>query len=182
MLRYGLAHLRLGSTLRLFLMVVICLKGLAAQAQPKEFQVKAVFLYNFSQFVEWPAAAFSSPSAPFVIGIIGHDPFGDYLDATVQGEQISGHPIIVKRFADVKDVHNCHILYIGDRNISQVLQSLRGQSILTVGDTTDFNHYGGIIQFFTEQSKIRLQISPAAARAAKLSISSKLLRLAKIVE
>jgi len=167
-------------------MILFCLSAgrqAGAQTPSREYQVKAVFLYNFTQFVEWPPAALGRQNAPFVIGILGRDPFGSYIDETVAGESITGHPIQVQRYTDVQDIKNCHILFIGqERQTKEAIAALHDRSILTVGDTNDFVKQGGMIRLFTENNKIRLQINLAAARAVNLGISSKLLRVAEIVK
>jgi hypothetical protein len=156
---------------------------LHAQTPTKEYQVKAVFLFNFSQFVNWPPAAFSSSNAPFIIGIVGHDPFGSYINETVAGEKMMGHPIKVLRCENKEDIKECHILFIAhDQSIEDIVSSLDNRSILTVSDEADFTRHGGMIRFFTENNKIRLEINISAVKAAKLNISSKLLRVAQIVE
>lgn len=149
-------------------------------AQNRADQVKAVFLFNFTQFVNWPANNFSSPASPFVIGILGNDPFGSYLDKVVEGEKVDSHPIEIQRYSDIDDVKNCQILFTS-RSYSAI-KNLRIRSILTVGDENDFAADGGIIRFFVEHNKIRLQINLKAAKAANLDISSKLLRLADVIE
>lgn len=153
-----------------------------AQTAPKAYQVKAAFLYNFSQFVEWPPTAFSNQASPFVIGILGKDPFGAYLHELVKGERINGHPIQVQRYGDEKEIKNCHILFINLPSTINALSALENQSTLTVSDADNFARQGGMIRFFTENNKIRLEINPAAAKEASLNISSKLLRVAQIVE
>jgi hypothetical protein len=154
-------------------------------ATSPEYQVKAVFLFNFTQFVEWPANAFPEEQAPLVIGVLGEDPFGPYLDETVQGEKVNGHPLLVRRFYDSEDVRTCHILFISGamtEKRKQVFADLKGRSVLTVGDATDFARQGGMVRFFTENNKIRIRINLDATKAANLNISSKLLRLAEIVD
>ncbi|HTR78285.1 MAG TPA: YfiR family protein [Gemmatimonadaceae bacterium] len=156
----------------------------AARAQAyNEYQLKAVFLFNFAQFVGWPPSAFASADAPLVIGVLGRDPFGDYLDATVRNEKVNGHPLVVRRYQRVEDVGACQILFIGPvgEGMDQVLDRFKQRAILTVGDTANFARSGGMIQFLTENSKIRLLINVNAAAAAKLTISSKLLRAAELV-
>src|SRR5258706_5722288 len=147
-----------------------------------EYEIKAVFLFNFTQFVEWPADAFTEKQAPLVIGVLGEDPFGAYLDETVKGEKVNGHSLVVRRLSSVEEAGQCHILFINsgkaDR-VEQVLQILKGRSVLTVGDATEFGRHGGMVRFFTENKKIRIRINLEATRAADLTISSKLLRLAE---
>lgn len=155
----------------------------AAAQVPEEYKVKAVFLFHFAQFVEWPAESFASSDAPMVIGVLGEDPFGEYLDEVIEGESIKGHPLQIRRFNTAEDIDKCHILFVRAEGIGQlrtVLQELEPRAMLTVGDNPAFIRAGGMIRFFSEDSKIRLQINPEAARSSGLTISSKLLRLADI--
>jgi hypothetical protein len=151
---------------------------------PTEYQVKAAYLFNFGQFVEWPAAAFDSPTAPFVIGIVGQDPFGGALDAIVRGEKVAGHPLEVRRFKDAAEIGDCNILFIARGEASrleQTLDALRGRHILTVTDAVGTESQDAIIVLMTVENRIRMRINVAAARANQLVISSKLLRPAEVV-
>lgn len=166
-------------------LLLLCGTRPAAQAGPSlEYQVKAVFLFNFTQFVEWPADALSGAQSPFVIGVLGEDPFGDYLDETVRGESVNGRAIVVKRYRRVEEVRECRLLFISrseaDR-LDQVFSALKGRDILTVGDFEGFARRGGMIRFVMEKNKIRFRVNLEAARAGNLTISSKLLRAAEIV-
>jgi len=160
------------------------LRGACGAEAPTEYQVKAVFVYNFSRFVEWPPQAFSAPDEPFVIGILGGDPFGARLDEAVRGEQIDRHPLLVRRFRNLGEIGDCRILYI-DRSesaqLQQILAALAHRSTLTVSDLDGSSQRGVMIQFTTENNRIRLRINVESARASGLTISSKLLRSAEIV-
>jgi len=151
---------------------------------PTEYQVKAVFVYNFSHFVDWPPQAFSAPSQPFVIGILGSDPFGSRLDEAVRGEQVDQHPLLVRRFRTVGEIGDCQILYIGSSEggqLPQILAALDHRNTLTVSELDGSSQRGVMIQFVTENNRIRLRINVESARTAGLTISSKLLRPAEIV-
>lgn len=160
----------------------------ASAAEPpttREYSVKAAFLFNFAQFVEWPESAFGGPDAPFIIGILGEDPFGSYLDNLVRGEKIRGRPIAIRRYRNVEEAANSHILFIslsGSDRVESTLAALKNHSVLTVADLDNFARLGGIIRFVTENGKIRLRINLTAARESHLTISSKLLRAATAVE
>ncbi|MDB5047104.1 MAG: YfiR family protein [Fibrobacteres bacterium] len=150
----------------------------------KEYQVKAGFLFNFTQFVEWPAESFPAKDSPLVVGILGPDPFGDYLDEMVKGETVGSHPIKVLRFHRIEDVKDCQILFISGPEAQRpenVFAALKERRILTVGDSEDFSKRGGMVGFVTKNGKIRLQINTESVQAADLTVSSKLLRLADIV-
>jgi hypothetical protein len=150
---------------------------------PTEYQIKAVFLFNFAQFVEWPESAFHDAQAPLVIGVLGEDPFGAQLDEAVRGEKIGQRLLLVRRYRRVDEIAECHILFISGSEAVRFdtdIAKLKGRSLLTVSDTDTFNRRGGMVRFFTENNKIRLRINVAAAKAAGLVISSKLLRPAMI--
>jgi hypothetical protein len=158
----------------------------AAQARAsREYQVKAVFLFNFAQFVEWPPAALAGANAPMVIGILGEDPFGAYLDETVRDEKVKNRPLEIQRYHRVDEIKTCHILFISPsetERYEEIFARLQGRSILTVGDTEGFARHGGVIRFLAEQNRIRLRVNIGAAKAAGLTISSQLLRAADVVE
>lgn len=159
-------------------------RGAGAIESASEYQVKAVFLYNFSHFVEWPPQAFTTPNEPFVIGILGDDPFGARMDEAVHGELINQHPLVIRRFRSAADVGNCQVLYI-DRSesahLKPILAALDHRNTLTVADLDGSAGHGVMIELTTENNRIRLRINAEAAKAAGLTISSKLLRPAEIV-
>jgi len=166
------------------LWLTVFLRGACGAEAPTEYQVKAVFVYNFSRFVEWPPQVFSAPDEPFVIGVLGSDPFGARLDEAVRGERIDQHPLLVRRFRNLGEIGDCRILYI-DRSESaqlpQILAALDHRSTLTVSDLDGSSQRGVMIQFTTDNNRIRLRINVESARASGLTISSKLLRSADIV-
>ena len=165
----------------------LCFSFAASQARgtpTREYDLKAAFLFNFAQFVEWPSEAFSDASAPFIIGVLGEDPFGKSLDEIVAHEAVRNRKIAVRRYRNVQEISTCHILYIGGSeasNLARILAQLDGRPILTVGEAALFTTHNGIIQFLVVENKLRLRINVEAAKMAKLSISSQLLRQAEIV-
>ena len=183
--RPGVSRRLLANIVRLCLALALVGIPLSARADTQpldEYQVKAAFLYNFAKFVDWPGEAFSDSSAPLVIGVIGEDPFGGALDRAINGKTVSGRSLLVRRLKWGQDLRSCHILYISSserKRLPQILQSLKGASVLTVGDMGQFNQRGGIINFILEANKVRFEINSHGADQARLRISSKLLTLAK---
>jgi hypothetical protein len=168
----------------LLLLLLQCGLAGSVPVTTPEYQIKAVFLFNFTRFVEWPREAFPDEQTPMVIGILGDDPFGAFLDDTVHGESVNGRPLLIQRYRRVEDIKTCHVLFISrseaDR-LPEIFASLKGRNLLTVGDVDGFSRSGGVIRLATVQNKVRLRISLNAATAANLTISSKLLRPAEIV-
>lgn len=149
-----------------------------------EYQLKAVFLFNFAQFVEWPAEAFESPESPLRICVLGSDPFGEELEVVMQGESIHGRSLEVRRHSTPEEAEGCHVLFVNppsDEELYRTLELLRGEPILTVGERHDFTNAGGVIRFFMEGNRVRLEINPDAAEEAHLRVSSKLLRSSQVL-
>ncbi|MFI5223309.1 MAG: YfiR family protein [Nitrospirales bacterium] len=167
-----------------FVISALLLSGTLQAAAPTEYQLKAVFLFNFAQFVDWPQESFPEAQMPLVIGVLGEDPFGTYLEEIVSGETVNNRRLEIQRYRRVDEMKTCHILFISQsesKRLEQIVATLKGRSILTVSDSDGFTRYGGMIRFVTEKNKLRLRINLEAAIAANLTISSKLLRPAEIV-
>lgn len=150
-----------------------------------EYDVKAGFLFNLTRFVQWPESALSSPQAPIVIGILGSNPFGSTLDELVQGEDVSGRRIVVKRFGPKDDFTQCQILFISrseSANLAGLLGRLQGLPILTVSDVDRFVGQGGTVGLVVDGGRVRIHINLASAKSAQLNLSAKLLRSATIID
>ncbi len=164
---------------------IIAMAVASAAGIRHESEVKAVLLYNFTQFVEWPPEAFAGPDSPLVIGVLGHDPFGRALDDLVEHETVGRHRIEVMRFRDVEEAASSHLLFIGSSERAAsgaILERLQGRPILTVAEFDSFLERGGIVQLNRgANNKVRLRVNLAAARAASLTLSAKLLRVAETV-
>lgn len=155
--------------------------GILFAAGLGEYDVKAAFLFNFVQFVDWPPRAFASPDAPLVIGILGNDPFGGSLERIIRGESIHGHKLVVKRAKRPEDLRPCHVLFIAKSEANRVqecLENLHGLAVLTVADMDRFVQKGGMIGFVMAGNNVRFEINPGQAQREELRISSKLLKLA----
>jgi hypothetical protein len=152
-------------------------RALCSGGEDLEYQVKAAFLFNFLKFVEWPGAVNDSP---WVIGILGHDPFGEVLENTVRGKLVNGRSVEVRRYTKVGDVKNCNILFIGRADFERMGTPVQ-DGLLTVGETSGFLKAGGIINFYLEDGRVHFEIRPSVAHATGLHVSAQLLRLGKIL-
>ncbi len=155
--------------------------GRAQDAQPSEYQIKAAFVFNFAKFVQWPQPALSAPTSPIVIGILGDNPFRDDLERTIKNKLVDEHPLVIKEFRAAADATNCHLLFISateKKRLPEILETLKGTSVLTVSETDGFIEAGGMINFVQQGTKLRFQINKEAANKAALKVSSKLLSLA----
>lgn len=178
------ARLWLGACLALCAQVAAVPARAQDSAPNREYQIKAVFLFNFTRFVDWPQTAFQNQQAPLLICVLGEDPYGKNLDEVVEGETAHGHPLAVSRLGGVEEAAHCHILYVSGSEqprFREIHAALNGRPVLTVGDTPEFIGSGGIVRFETVAGKIRLSINLEAAKRAGLTFSSKLLRSADIV-
>jgi hypothetical protein len=156
--------------------------GPSAEAQAsREYQLKAVFLYNFAQFTDWPESAFADTNTPIVIGIFGVDPFGPALQDTIKGETVRGHPLAIQHYRRADEIKACHILFVSQseaRHTNEFVRSLKGKPILTVADADEPSTSDAVIRFVLENNKVHFRINQESAAAANLVLSSKLLRVA----
>ena len=118
--------------------------------------------------MEWPANAFTSAESPFTIGVLGDDPFGQSLDATVQGESVQNRKLIIQRSRRLEDLQNCQLIFISKSEkgrLGELLPKLSTRSILTVGELPDFANRGGVINFTWKARKCGLKSTPPSPGA-----------------
>lgn len=155
----------------------------ASNVTAPESEIKAAYLYNFTKFITWPAASFSSPGAPLKICIFDDRPVGAVL-RDVHGKSAGNRAIEVFQTRNPADVAACHILFIGstDRNTrSRLIEATRGKAVLTVGEDEGFADQGGGINFFVAKEKVMFEINPDVIKRSGLEVSSRLLAIARIV-
>lgn len=167
---------------------LLCVPGHTfAQTHPRaaaEYELKAVFLFNFVKFVKWPPAAFPDSSAPLTIGVLGADPFAGALERTIQGETVGGRRLRLRQSFRAEELKKCQVVYLcksEHARIEEDLAALKSGSVLTVGETERFSQAGGVITLIMERGRVAFEINVATSRRAGLEISSKLLRLGKTV-
>jgi hypothetical protein len=149
-----------------------------------EYSVKAAFLYHFVEFVEWPQTSPLPPSR-VIIGVLGRDPFGDVLDKAILEKMVGGRSLAIRRFTSIETLEPCEILFISSSempHLPEILARLKGAPVLTVGEADHFARRGGMIGFFFEDKRVRLEVNRAAAERAGLRLSSKLLAVARLVK
>jgi hypothetical protein len=158
-----------------------------SQRVVRESDLKATLLFNFSQFTQWPDTAFAATNAPFVIGIIGADPFGNFIDELVKTERAQGRPIVIQRFNNPNEAAAAQILFVSrdeSRRMASVLAALGNNPVLTICDAPDRTEgtKGCMIALVKKQNAIRIRINLDRSRKAGLTISSKLLHFADVVK
>jgi hypothetical protein len=185
---------RRGPHLALWRALLICclmaFQGAGWSQQPGEtgaleYKVKAGFLFNFLKFVEWPAKAFQSPDAPFIIGVVDRENAASILEEVLRNKAVNGRPLIVKRLPAGEDLQTCHLLFIArseKERVAQILASVKDAPVLTVGEVNEFARQGGKINFVMKDGYVRFEINLAAARQAGLKISSRLSSMAAIIK
>jgi len=173
--------------MRLVVAAAVALGALLAGGQPRfstEYEIKAAIVFNLTQFIEWPAKAFSAPDAPLVIGVLGQNPFNKSLDRVAEGETVQKRSVVIKYGETVDALGPVHILYISrseTRRIPEIVKSAKGKSTLTVSDVERFAQNGGMVNLVTAGERVRMVVNPRAIEDAGLRASSKLLRIAELV-
>jgi hypothetical protein len=154
------------------------------QQKPSEYQVKAAYLYNFGRFVEWPPKVAAASTGPFTICVLGEDPFGQALEATVAGETRGNQKVAARRISSPQESVDCQILFISSseaKRLSKIIEALGNSAVLTVSDISQFSQHGGMIQLVLEGNRIRFEVNLTATQRAGLTLSSELLKVATAV-
>ena len=165
--------------------IAVCAFTSSAWAQSATAPVlKAAFLYNFAKFSEWPADALA-PGQRLALCVVGDAAIADALGHTIEGHTIEGHELTVTVRTANESAAGCHLLYVSASQVKRsagLLQSAKGASVFTVSDGNSFAESGGVAQLIVENDRMRFAINIAAAQRVRLTISSKLLSLARIVK
>lgn len=157
------------------------------QTPADEYEIKAEMLTNVFKLVDWPAAKAGSPSAPFVVGIIGSDDMGQALGKAIArmsaATTLAGHPIEIRKMSGADGIEQCHAVFVGGsdrKRVQAIIQAAHGQPILTIGESDKFASSGGMVGLVVTDDRIQVEVNLAAAQSSGLSISSRLLRIATI--
>lgn len=166
--------------------VLTCAWFVSLQATAQGFvaenpnKVIAAFLRNFAHYVVWPPDEFSDASDSWCIGVLGHDPFGDVLEKTLEGRTEQGRPFAIYRVDVPEQLPRCQIVYVAYADAARrraALAILRGKAVLTVGEAPTFLQEGGIIQLAVDDH-VRMSINLDAAHAESLVVQTKMLEVA----
>ena len=161
----------------------LILEGRDAQAQgvDRSPQIKAACIYNFVKFVDWPDRVLPANNT-LVIGVLGQSPVGSALTG-LNGKSAKNRTLVVRQLSSPGEVRNCQVVFVSPSELGrlgQFVEAAHDASVLTVGDSDGFARAGGVINFIEQGNRVRFEINSAAAEKSKLTISSQLLRLAKI--
>ena len=169
----------------LFVFLLICpLAPCHAQtATQHEYELKAGVLYHIIDYVEWPKDSPPDNQSSIQIGLLGQIPYPEALEV-LEGKTIQGHKLVVKRLTDLSAAADCHVLFIGaseKARLSEIMAEIKNRPVLTVGEVAGFAERGGMVNLVSGQNRIVMEINREAAGRARLSISSQLLKLARVV-
>jgi hypothetical protein len=158
-----------------------CVAVPAGAQRPREYQVKAAYLYGFGRFVDWPANAALASDGTFVVCVLGDDPFGALLDEAASGALLRDQPVTVRRIGRPEDGGACDTMFVSaseEPRLPRILAVLERRPVLTVGDSPAFAQRGGMIGFSVEAGRVRFTVNLRAAQDAGLTLQSELLRVA----
>jgi len=158
----------------------------AQQSPYTPYQHKALYLFNFAKYTEWPKTAFPDDKAPFVLGILGNDPFGSDIDI-IKGKTIKGRKLVIRHLKSAQEAANCQLLFICSsetNNLAQIFRAVEHSSVLTIAEAEGFTEQNGMINLVTEQRTpgsqvVTFEINQSAAEKANLRLDTQLLKLAR---
>jgi hypothetical protein len=161
----------------------LCVAPSAKAETTGEIEVKAAFLFNMVRYVTWPDNAFSSLDSHVVIEVLGDPEFAEVARRMVDGKNVGNRPVEVRFSPDFDPASKAHVLFVGVSQRgkeTELLEAVSDKPVFHIADWEGFAERGGVANFYLDESKVRFAINPGRARAAGLSISSRLLRLARL--
>jgi hypothetical protein len=177
-------HFRSSAGLRRLALGIAILSSPLAPCQPAmpDYQIKAAFLYHFTQFIEWPTG---EANEPLVICVAGDNALRRSVGELTRGKVVGSRAIEVREIKEPEETHTCHLMFLTSAlnpKLPRYLAAVRALDVLTVGEPPGFLDRGGMIELFLEDNRIRFDINEQALRDAHLRASSRLLRLARRIE
>lgn len=167
-----------------FSTLILFLSG-PVRADVPEYDLKALFIERFTRFVEWPAeSSITDTTKPFVVGVIGKNPFGTGIEKIYSALRIQNKKITIRYISRLQEIDQCYLLFISDethQNLSQILNYTKDKPILTISDTEGYAQKGVYINFYIEKGKLRFEINQSAVKQSKLKVSYMLMQHAKII-
>lgn len=155
--------------------------GETQQITAEEEKIQAAFIWQFLQFIEFPAPA--NPQEPFVIGVVGTTRVELFLSDIVKQKQLGeGRTVELRKITNIDDIVRCNAVFIAPAEsvrLAQILSKTRGKSILTIGRDDTLLEKGGLVNFYVESAKVRFEYNADEIPSSKLRFSSKLLRLGR---
>lgn len=140
--------------------------------------LKAVVLYQFANFIQWPKSAFESNQSPIRYCIANEGPLQSLLPKVIKGEKIKGRPLVYHRVNINTPLNNCHLLYIyQSNNIKIFIKRVKTLPILTISEELSFLDNGGMIVLAKQHNRIQPFVNVLQLQKNNLQASSKLLSL-----
>jgi hypothetical protein len=178
----GRGHRLLTGLVLTGLLCAACPAAAQSDGESKQDLIRSAMVFNFCKFVQWPEG--QTPGDSIVLGVMGT--MGEYPDfSSIAGKNVRDVPIAVRQVTSREEIRRCQLVYIPQSQraaLSETLSVAQEAPILTISDLDGFCNKGGMIQLVERRGKIRFFINRDAAEQAQLSLSSQLLKVAKIVE
>lgn len=165
-------------TVLISLILSMAFLNFKVSAQNLDYRFHSIFIYNFTKYIQWPT---SQQSAEFIIGVYGNSPISEELEKITSNKSVGTQKIVVKRFKNISEVSDCHILFVpsnGSSNFEAVQQKLKGKSTLVITEKSGLIEKGSCINFVLQDNKWKFQLNESAAQNAGLKVSRELAQMA----
>jgi len=192
--------------------ILLLLAGVTARAaradqtidQQKAAKVKSAYVLNFLRFTRWPDGTFEDEAQALVIAVVGKDTLRPILEKTVAGKRYDGREIVIRRFSAPSRrrfddeaayqravsklqgrLKRCHVVYWSQdllKRAKPYLNAVASQPILCIGETRAFAERGATLALGIDEGRVVFYANAEAIEASPLAVSSKLLRLARVIE
>ncbi len=165
------------------ILTMVLIPALGFGESSLDYKIKAGFIYRFILFSEWPASAFTKNPDTFTIGIVGDNPFEDFLNQVIN-QQVDGRKLVISYLSaqpSQEKLSACQVLFIPSSlagQEKQILKKVKGFPVLTISDMEGFLEKGGMISFFSRRNKIRFSVHRTHADRVGINFRGQMLKMA----
>lgn len=152
--------------------------------QAKQHEVETAFIYQFTNYIQWPNFD-TSGSSTFVISVVGDTEMFESLEKLAKNKMVNKRPVQVHNISSVSDIKKSNIVVLAaaePNTLKEAIRKLKGSGALLVTHADGFAKKGAMINFFIDEGRLRFEINPSSLQNEGLKVSSQLLKLAKIVD
>ncbi len=158
----------------------LCILFLNTYAQNEKF--KALFIYNFTKYIEWPS---NKKNGDFIIGVFGDNPIQKELSVIAQKKRVGNQHIKVKKVLSVEECKSCNIVFVPtnkSNSVKNISDKIKGTGVILITDKSGYAKTYSCINFVKINGKQQFEVNKQHIENQKAAVNSGLLTLGIAVQ
>lgn len=146
------------------------------------YNLQVHMLFKLLPYIDWVGQE-DQTEEPFVICILGDDPYGKLIDQLAKESQYKKRKIEIRRIEEIDQLQSCHVLFINpsfENDWNEIQEKIKTWQILTISEYGNFAKLGGMVNYFINNDNLNLEINVTAVEEKEIKINSLVLQLKKV--